>query len=264
MYLRLKMTTLKHLFRLFSSNMKVLCLMFFCTISGISQAQDFGNTLDKLEIKQREQKEFGLFRRVFPDSSSSKLHYGLSLGANISTLLGDAEGTTNQVGYLLGGFARYDMNSKYSIQVELNYSREGAQQDAEDLGTGLALDSGLTAASRYNYLSVPISIRYYPWHDYGFYVSGGPSVSYLLGAQLQGTGGEFSLTSDDRIDVADRLNKLDLAAQLGIGFTWAKMLDLNVRYKYSFTNTVDNAHNRTVDSGSFTNKSVQVILGFKF
>lgn len=238
-------------------------IFLMCLTTSIVQAQDFGSTLNKLELNKREQKEFKLFKRSFPDSSDTKLQYGLQLGANISDLLGDATGTSNQVGYLLGGFARYDYNSRWSFQAELNYSRKGAQQDSDSLATGVALDSGLTAASRYNYLSIPLNVRYYPWEDYGIYFTAGPSLSYLIHAELQGTGGEFSLTSDDRIDIADRLNKIDVGATVGIGFNWARMLDLTLRYQYSFTNTVDNAHARTTSTGSFNNRTVQVILGFK-
>ncbi|MGB0526105.1 MAG: porin family protein, partial [Flammeovirgaceae bacterium] len=232
-----------------SLNYLVRILILLCLTTGITQAQDFNKTIGKLDLNNREQKEFSLFKRTFPDSATKKLQYGIQIGANVSDLLGDTEGTSTQVGYVIGGFARYDINRKWSVQAEISYSREGAQQDGDSLGTGLALDSGLAAASKYNYVSVPLSVRFYPLEDYGFYLTGGPHFSYLVHAELQGTGGEFSLTSDDRIDIADRLNKVDLGAHLGVGFTWAKMLDVTVRYKYSFTNTVDNNHSRTISDG---------------
>lgn len=245
---------LKQLFRIF---------ILLCVATPVVQAQDFDKTLSKLDLNQREQKEFKLFHRAAKDSSGTKLTYGLQFGANVSDLLGDANGTSSQIGYMIGGFAEYDIKPDLIFHVGLNYSREGARQDGSELQTGVSLDSGLTAASRYNYLSVPINLRYYILEDYGFFVTGGPTLGYLLGAQLQGTGGEFSLTSDDRIDVADRLNKLDLGLNVGIGVTWAKMLDFTIRYKRSFTNTIDHTHERTASSGTFANKSIQVIFGFR-
>ena len=253
--IKFKMMNLKYFFR-------ILILLIF--INGAAYAQDFNKTLDKVGIEKREQKQFGLFKRVVADSTLSKWEYGVQLGANVSSVKGDAEGTAGQVGYSVGGFFRYNINTELSLQAELNYSREGARQDTDTLLTGVLLDSGLTAASRYNYINIPISLRYYPITDNGFFVTGGAFANYLIHAELQGTGGEFSLTSDDRIDIANRLNKLDFGFNIGAGYTWAKMLDVTVRWKQGFANTVDNNHERTASTGSYINKSIQVILGFKF
>lgn len=237
-------------------------LFLLCLSVGIAEAQDFDKTLSKVSIEQRSVEDFKIFKRSYSDSL--KWQYGLQLGANVSSLLGDAEGVSNQIGYLLGGFARYNVNQQWTLQAELNYSRQGAQQDGTDLLTGVLLDSGLTAASRYNYIAIPLSVRYYPWEDYGFFAMAGPTFSFLLNSELQGTGGEFSLTEDDRIDINDRLNRVDVGLNVGVGFTWSKNLDLTIRYKYGLLNTVDTGSSRTVANGFFNNRSVQILLAYTF
>ncbi len=236
-------------------------LVCLCTVQ--IQAQTFDKTLNKIPLENRSQNQFKLFQpRFFADSLFSKNYYGFRVGANISNFVGDAEGTSALIGLRIGVLYGRRFNNRASVQLELAYSKQGAQQDEETLQTGVLLDSGLTIATKQNYLALPITFKYYPSQNTGLFLEAGARAAFLLKGELQGTGGQYDRTTDDRIDIADGLNSLDAGILLGVGFTFHKKVDFNLRYNFNFTNYIDEASSLTVDSGNYRNSLLQASIAF--
>lgn len=236
----------------------LLCLAF----TGV-QAQSFDNTLNKISIEKRKQKQFKLFQpSSLSDSVFKKNYFGFRVGANVSNFVGDVEGTSNLVGLRLGLQYGRRFTPQTSLQVELAYSRQGAQQSEENLRTGILLDSGLTIATKQNYIAIPITVKYYPSNNLGLFLEGGARVAFLVSGELQGRGGEYANATDDRIDIVDGLNGLDAGAILGLGYTFHKNVDFAIRYNFNFTNYIDEASNLTVDSGNYRNSLLQASIAF--
>lgn len=73
-----------------------------------------------------------LFTTVTTLSFSQEVSYGVRAGLNISNLDFDPDATfTNQHrnGFAFGGFVDYGMSDTFSIQLEIQYSGEGAKAD---------------------------------------------------------------------------------------------------------------------------------------
>ena len=237
-------------------------ILFLSVLTG-AHAQDFGKTLEKIDLEQRETKSFQLFTpRNFTDSTLSKNYLGVKFGANLSNFTGDVAGTNGLVGLRIGLVYGRRLSSKTSLQAELAYSKQGAQQDAEQLQTGILFSSGQTISSKYNYLALPITVKHYPFKEHGVYLEGGIRFAYLLKAELQGTGGIYSSTSDDRIDVKSLLNQQDIGLVAGVGYSFFRNVDFSVRYNYNFTDYLDTSESLTADSGTFRNSLWQFSLGF--
>ncbi len=238
-----------------------LCIALCWTAMG--NAQDFDATLRNVPMEQRKSTQFKLFQPSdLADSTLRKNYVGIRVGANVSNFVGDAAGTSGLVGFRVGILYGRRFNRRASAQIELAYSKQGAQQDESTLQTGILLDSGLTIASKYNYVALPISFKYYPSDNLGLFLEAGARAALLLNAELQGTGGAYASTEDDRIDIAERLNATDIGAFLGVGFSFHQNVDFALRYHYHFTNYIDNAHSLTESSGTFRNALIQATLGF--
>jgi hypothetical protein len=238
-------------------------LFFLIGLSNLLSAQEFDKTIQKISVEKTASEEFAIYTpEAFTDSVFRKYYFGLRIGANITDIKGDSKGTKNQLGIAIGLDGGMRLNRKTALQVGLAYSKQGAQQDADSLQTGILIDSGLVISSKYNYLELPITIRHFPFEDNGFFVEGGVKVAYLLKGELFGTGGVFDNTDTDRIKISDRMNRLDLGLIAGVGYSFRRTVDFSVRYNLNFLNHIDNSNNQTTSNGSFRNSIVQVSLGF--
>lgn len=169
------------------------------------------------------------------------------------------------VGATVSGFAEYIVSPAFSLQAELGYTRKGF---GLALGTdvdlfGVNLPIGADAASRFNYLELPILAK-------GKFGSGavqavveaGPALSYATGGRLvtKSTGLlELDLTNT-KIDLdALGMQRWDISAVVGGGVefkTGFGKLFLDGRYTHGFQEIYDiplvreKAHNRGFSVGA--------------
>ena len=168
------------------------------------------------------------------------------------------------VGATVSGFAEYIVSPAFSLQAELGYTRKGF---GLALGTdvdlfGVNLPIGADAASRFNYLELPILAkgRFGSGAIQGI-IQAGPALSYATGGRLvtKSTGLiELDLTNT-KIDLdALGVQRWDISAVVGAGIEYKTgfgKLFLDGRYSHGFQEIYDiplvreKAHNRGVSVG---------------
>ncbi len=186
------------------------------------------------------------------------------------------------VGLLVGADMGFRINPNLHFQIGLAFSKQGAQQDADSIQTGLLqnrftsetpftvdslpqpiilLDTGISVASKYNYLALPISLKFYPWENNGFFVEGGARLAYLLSAEVEGFRGEFN-NNRKGINITDQIERFDFGILIGAGYKFRERVSFNLRYSQSFSNNVNTSNEKNVSSGSFRNRIYQATLSY--
>lgn len=209
-------------------------------------------------------------RKAVSEGTYKQLYYGGRIGVALSNLGGDTDSTSNRTGLLIGAFAGADLNAKVSVQVGLNYVKRGAQISSDSLrigasitphpnATGADATTGTPFNANYNYLSVPVSIQYFPMEENGFFLSGGVSASLLIRAKIAGVGGNF-VAQEGYIDVKDQLNSLDFGLQAGLGYEWMTHLGFVINYQYGLGNTLAS----NIQGLAVNNQGWQASIAYKF
>lgn len=136
---------------------------------------------------------------------AQSINYGIRAGVNVSNLDFDPEPTftnTHRNGFAFGGFIEYAFNEKNSILTELQWSAEGAKDDA----------------IRADYLNLPIQLRF---NFRSFSLGFGPQASLKIWGKDDG----FSTVAVSGVFVTE--------------FMITEELFIDARYAYGFTNILD-------------------------
>lgn len=162
---------------------------------------------------------------------------GLKFGMNISSVNGNnANNLDSRTGLVLGATAEIPLSEKFSIQPELLYSSQGAQQ-RDNFKYDL------------NYVSLPIMAKYYIAK--GFNVEIGPQFSFLVKDQLVPLD-EFGGAPRENTDAEN----FDLAANLGLGYQFDSGIFFQTRYNLGL---IAISENPDIKNGVF-----QMTLGYQF
>ncbi len=180
---------------------------------------------------------------LFSVGFSQSLSFGLRGGINIakeSASSGSVSvSTDSKVGLMIGTYLTVMTSDKFGIQPELVYSSFG----------GSASVSGKTATDSYNYLSLPVMLRYNVSENIS--LQAGPQLGILLSAT--------SSSGSISVDVKDQLNGIDFGGAFGLGFDFGKF-NAGARYYLGFSNLIKN-----VPQGSdvkLTNSAIQLFVGY--
>lgn len=176
----------------------ILLWVFFCLILGNLQAQDF--------------------------------KYGVKGGLNISNLAVSPEldfpRPGSRLGVHLGAFAQFSLANNLSIQPELSFSTQGANDEDKDDWQRVKT-SYLNLAGAFKY-TLPNNVHF----------SIGPQLGFL-------TGGEFE--KEDKEDgerkfhsASHVLSGTDLSIGFGVGYTLDSGIDFSLRYNHGLSNINDN------------------------
>jgi hypothetical protein len=135
---------------------------------------------------------FTLLTSFFAFSQSSKIKFGFQAGLNYSNYRGYTVPTAYSQFYnespafaYLGGINfEYQMKEKLSLKIELNYERK-SQKAANNIYIRQNFDDPMqeynfTSKRHYDYLIVPILLKYNFKNKDSFYVNGGPFIGFLL------------------------------------------------------------------------------------
>ncbi|WP_105049464.1 porin family protein [Polaribacter butkevichii] len=162
---------------------------------------------------------------------------GLKLGMNIASVNGsNANNLDSRTGFIIGATSEVSLTEKFSIQPELLYSVQGAQQK-DNFKYDL------------NYVLLPIMAKYYVAK--GFSVEAGPQFAFLIKDQLvpidQYNGGGKENTDAENFD---------LAANFGIGYQFDSGIFFQTRYNLGL---IAISENPDIKNGVF-----QMTLGYQF
>lgn len=184
------------------------------------------------------------------DGGKGSFQWGLKLGPNFSTLVGeDAEPTGDEnkkmkLGLHGGFFAMIYLSNMWYFQPELLYSGQGVKyEDGEDK---------VTIST--NHLNVPLCIR---WQSAGgFYLLFGPQVGFTLNGKAKY---EFQGQEDEE-DLED-LKSFILSGLVGLGYKAPSGWGAYLRYGRSFSAAFDSEGSEDV---KIYNSTISLSLFYLF
>ncbi len=162
---------------------------------------------------------------TFSQSLSFGVRGGINI-ANVSTTVGalpvgvtvTTASTNSKTGFQFGGYLKIMTSEKFGIQPELIYSQMGA-----------SAPSGQTGSVDFNYLSIPVLLRYNVTEN--FSLQAGPQLGILLAANQS--------NGSTSINVKDQTNGTDFGGAFGIGLDFGKF-NAGARYYLGFSNLIKN------------------------
>ena len=161
---------------------------------------------------------------------------GVKIGMNIASVNGsNANNLDSRTGFVLGVTAEIPFTEKFSIQPELLYSAQGAQQ-RDNFKYDL------------NYVSLPIMAKYYIAK--GITLEAGPQFSFLLKDQLV----PIDIYNGTR-ENTDAEN-FDFGVNVGLGYQFKSGIFFQTRYNLGL---IAISENPDIKNGVF-----QMTLGFQF
>ena len=199
---------------------------------------------------------FSLAFLSFSFLQAQDFKYGLKAGLNVNKLAISPEedwpGPASRLGIHVGGFAQFGLANKLSLQPELSFSTQGANDEDKDDWQRVKL-SYLNLAGIFKYTL-----------DNNIHVSMGPQLGFL-------TAGEFEKEDkeDGKRDYHNASNYLkgtDLSIGFGLGYTLNSGIDLGLRYNHGLTNINNNPTSAAFYESHQTIKSrvFQVSVGYIF
>jgi hypothetical protein len=176
--------------------------------------------------------------------------FGLKFGVNLADMRTDESTLSPRSTFHFGFEAEQQLSSKWGLQTELLYSRQGnVRRGRTEAGVKfnhiLALD----------YLNIPIFTNYY-LKD-GLYISSGMQLGFLLRAQLQETVG----TDSNQQNVTNNYKNADVGMILGAGYKTDWGFNVGLRYNWGFTNVLKEPQLYTVVE---RNSVLQLYLSYRF
>lgn len=158
-------------------------------------------------------------------------------------------GTVNYGGFKpsfhIGAFMEYQFSSKWAIQPELVYSRQGGFDKVGDVKLWY----------RSNYINVPILAKWYAVPE-KFSIDFGPQVGFSLKHDIKAKAN--GVTATEKIDNSE-LNTIDFAVAAGVTYYFTPMIGVNARYNLSLTDIV-----KENDGDAIRNQVVQLGINFRF
>ncbi len=207
-------------------------------------------------------------------SQNSKIKFGIQGGLNYSNFRGydipdqfDPLYSESPAFALLGGLNfEYQIKGKLSLKLELNYERKSQKADnyieITDID-GFTKGYNFTSKKNYDYLVLPIMLKYNFTNKNSFYVNGGPFVGFLLKSNLTNDLQNIDGLNNDPIETTNLNNKTDFGLSIGLG----KIIEINeknsifieVRENLGLTNT---SKNKVWGNGEVKINSLNLIIGY--
>ena len=178
---------------------------------------------------------------LFFTGSSFAQNYnaGIKGGLNLVNLSGDLEETSFKPAYHLGLFGHLMISEDYTLQPEIIYSKQGANNEDSDYSYAL------------HYLNVPIIGKFYVSDRINLQI--GPQIGFLLDSEFQ---------NGIDIGLEDWTKGTSLAIGLGIGYDH-EIFVFDIRYNMGLSNIFDpfelTLPNQTINLGEDFNVNNQVI-----
>lgn len=158
-------------------------------------------------------------------ANAQNLQFGISGGVDASRMaIAGASGGPLKYRTELAGGLNFEagLSSNFGLQVEVNYSAQGA---------GVINDDGSTAGSyQLDYITLPVLVKLYGSPRLSFFA--GPQAGFLISAKTK-------ISGDPETDVKDQFKTTDFYAVFGTEYKFANGIFINARYNVGLTNVVD-------------------------
>lgn len=197
--------------------------------------------------------------------------FGITAGMNYSKFRGmDLPQTDYSYapGLAIGFAYEYYLNEQLSIKANLFYENKKSKAEA-DFQLRQEIDEPIqsfteTVTYSYNYITLPVMVKYDFKGGKGFFINGGFFTGYLLDSELKGEGNTSAIPGlDFTQSTTEYNNKFDCGFVLGVG----KAFRLNE--KNSLVLELRNSHglfqtnkNNTFDGNTVRSNSYALLLGW--
>ena len=214
-----------------------------------------------------------LFISFLNYSQNSKMKFGIQAGLNYSNFRGYEVPVSpfyseSPAFSFLGGLnLEYQIKDKLSLKFELNFERKIQKADNTieiiDGVDGFSEIYNYTSKKNYNYLVLPIMLKYCFTEKSSFYANGGPFIGYLLKSNITNDLGQIDGLNNEPVETTKLNNKTDF----GLSFGFGKTIEINnknsifieVRENLGLTNT---SKNKVWGNGEVKTNSLNLIIGF--
>lgn len=215
-----------------------------------------------------------LFIATLSYSQNSKIKFGIQVGLNYSNFRGydipiqfePVYSESPEFGFLGGLNFEYQIKEKLSLKLELNYERKSQKADnyieltdADDFTRGY----NFTSKKNYDYLVLPIMLKYNFTNKNSFYVNGGPFVGFLLKSNLTNDLQNIDGLNNDPVETTNLNNKTDFGLSIGLGKTIEinekNSIFIEIRENLGLTNT---SKNKVWGNGDVKTNSLNLIIGY--
>lgn len=207
----------------------------------------------------------GALALIGANVNAQEVRFGAKAGYSLSTLKfkdGDqSESTDPSHTFYVGGLVEYKISDKFALQGEVLYSQLGGKIDENINEEGAFIK--VKTKTILGTLLVPVSAKYFITENLS--VSAGASFGFILSAKQKyvldaglGLPG-LELSSDDKVDIKDQVNTVNIAPFLGAEYALENGLFFDARYNLGVSNLAKDS-----GDGKLTNSFLQVGVGFKF
>lgn len=207
---------------------------------------------------------FSFLLLSFAAMAQSKISYGVRAGVtnagingeavkSFENLLSNVNGAVagrTRTGFYGGGFVSIPLSEKLAIEPGISFTQRGYEMRGK---IGIKETDLITAKSRLNlgYIELPVLVRA---NLSGLQLFAGPQVGYLATANLHTTAGALGFNFiNDRRDIRNQFNDIDISLTGGIGYQFSGGLRLQAAYDHGFSRMISGgnaeAYNRTVKVG---------------
>lgn len=212
----------------------------------------------------------------FAFAQNSKVKLGFQGGLNYSNFRGytipaiykPVYDESPAFAYLGGINLEYPFNAKLSLRMEINYERKSQKADnniqIRQNFDDPVQDYNFTSKRNYDYIVVPILVKYSFTNENSFYLNGGPFVGFLLQSKVTNNLNVSGFNSSDLSTTKDtKKNDFGLSFGIGKNFDWNnnKTISIEIRENLGLTNIskVD-----VWNGGTLKTNSINLLVGFSF
>jgi hypothetical protein len=219
---------------------------------------------------------FSLLTTIFTYSQNSKIKFGFQAGLNYSNYRGytipaiyaPVYNESPAFAYLGGIHFEYELNEKLSLKTELNYERK-SQKSANNINIRQNFDDpvqeyNFTTKRHYDYLIVPILLKYSFTNKDSFYINGGPFIGFLLQSKYTNDLNVSGFGSSDVITTKNN-KKTDFGLSFGLGKNFdlknKKTFYIEIRENLGLNNTskID-----VWNGGQVKTNAINLLFGLSF
>lgn len=207
-------------------------------------------------------------------SQNSKIKFGVQAGLNYSNFRGyevpvsPLYSESPAYAYLGGLNFEYQIKEKLSLKLELNYERKSQKADnfIELTDTdGFTKSYNFSSKKNYDYLVLPIMLKYNFSNKNSFYLNGGPFIGFLLKSNLTNGLGKIDGLNNEPVETTNLNNKTDFGLSIGLGKTieinGKNSIFIEIRENLGLTNT---SKNKVWGNGEVKTNSLNLIVGYSF
>ncbi|MDR0668057.1 MAG: PorT family protein [Prevotellaceae bacterium] len=193
--------------------------------------------------------------------------FGVKAGLNVSQLgsgtyeygdhSGDIDATEMLLGFHVGGFANFNLGPYVGLQPELVFSLQGGKESENDE----------TATWSLGFINVPVLLDIKPIPNLSVFV--GPQIGFNVYKSL--SNGDESYSGSELDDLLSegrtKLNAVDVAAVVGVQYTFIEHLTVGVRYNFGFTpsrGVTDEGKDAGQSISGCSHRVIQLSVGWLF